>query len=66
MNKTKQYLIPFRLKLGKHHFEYQISNFEIFDYDEFKFRYQSKCSFREKGTMLELIFKQKGIGKRSL
>jgi hypothetical protein len=27
MNKTKQYLIPFvGLKLGKHHFEYQISN----------------------------------------
>jgi hypothetical protein len=26
------------LKLGKHHFEYQISNafFEIFDYDEFE------------------------------
>ena len=38
MNKTKEYLIPFiGLKLGKHHFEYQISNafFEIFDYHEF-------------------------------
>jgi hypothetical protein len=37
--KNKEYLIPFiGLKLGKHHFEYQISNafFEIFDYDEFE------------------------------
>jgi hypothetical protein len=50
MNKTKQYLIPFvGLKLGKHHFEYQISNafFEIFDYDEL-FRYQSKCGLERK------------------
>ena len=39
MNKTKEYLIPFiGLKLGKHHFEYQISNafFEIFDYNEYQ------------------------------
>jgi hypothetical protein len=39
MNNTKQYLIPFvGLKVGKHHFEYQISNafFEVFDYDEFE------------------------------
>jgi hypothetical protein len=25
-----------------------------------KFRYQSKCSFREENTMLELSFKHKG------
>jgi hypothetical protein len=51
MSKSKEYLIPFiGLKLGKHHFEYQISNafFEIFDYDEYEFRHQSKCSFRRK------------------
>jgi hypothetical protein len=38
MNNTKQYLIPFGIKVGKHHFEYQISNafFEVFDYDEFE------------------------------
>jgi hypothetical protein len=37
MSKSK-YLIPFiGLKLGKHHFEYQISTFfEIFDYDEYE------------------------------
>jgi hypothetical protein len=39
MKDTKEYLIPFiGLKLGKHHFEYQISNafFEIFDYNEYE------------------------------
>jgi len=39
MSKTKEYTIPFvGLKLGKHKFEYQISNafFEIFDYNEFQ------------------------------
>jgi uncharacterized metal-binding protein YceD (DUF177 family) len=64
MNKTKQYLIPFvGLKLGKHHFEYQISNafFEIFDYDEFKNSdIKVNVVLEKKGTMLELIFSQKG------
>jgi uncharacterized metal-binding protein YceD (DUF177 family) len=64
MNNTKQYLIPFvGLKLGKHHFEYQISNafFEVFDYDEF-----DNCNIKvnvvleKKNTMLELIFKHEG------
>jgi hypothetical protein len=39
MSKSKEYLISFiGLKLGKHHFEYQISNvfFEIFDYNEYE------------------------------
>jgi len=39
MKKTKEYLIPFvGLKLGKHHFEYQIDNtfFDLFEYDEFQ------------------------------
>jgi len=64
MNKTKQYLIPFvGLKLGKHHFEYQISNafFEIFDYDEFKNSdIKVNVVLEKKGTMLELIFSQQG------
>jgi uncharacterized metal-binding protein YceD (DUF177 family) len=64
MNNTKQYLIPFvGLKLGKHHFEYQISNafFEIFDYDEFKNSdIKVNVVLEKKGTMLELIFKQQG------
>lgn len=64
MNKTKQYLIPFvGLKLGKHHFEYQISNafFEIFDYDEFKNSdIKVNVVLEKKSTMLELIFKQQG------
>lgn len=64
MNKTKQYLIPFvGLKLGKHHFEYQISNafFEIFDYDEFENSdIKVNVVLEKKSTMLELIFKQQG------
>ncbi|MFT5849118.1 MAG: uncharacterized metal-binding protein YceD (DUF177 family) [Psychroserpens sp.] len=64
MDKTKQYLIPFvGLKLGKHHFEYQISNafFEIFDYDEFKNSdIKVNVVLEKKGTMLELIFSQQG------
>jgi uncharacterized metal-binding protein YceD (DUF177 family) len=64
MNKTKQYLIPFvGLKLGKHHFEYQISNafFEIFDYDEFENSdIKVDVVLEKKSTMLELIFKQQG------
>jgi hypothetical protein len=34
--------------------------FEIFDYDEFENSDIKVNSFREKGTMLELIFKQEG------
>jgi hypothetical protein len=37
------------LKLGKHHFEYQISNVSLKSLImmNLKVRYQSKCSFRE-------------------
>lgn len=64
MNKTKEYLIPFiGLKLGKHHFDYQINNafFEIFDYHEFQ-NSDIKVSvvLEKKSTMLELSFKHKG------
>jgi uncharacterized metal-binding protein YceD (DUF177 family) len=64
MNKTKKYLIPFiGLKLGKHHFEYQISNafFEIFDYHEFQNSdIKVNVVLEKKGSMLELNFKHKG------
>ena len=64
MNKTKEYLIPFvGLKLGKHHFEYQVSNafFEIFDYHEFQNSdIKVNVVLEKKSTMLELGFKHKG------
>lgn len=51
------------LKLGKHHFEYQINNafFEIFEYDEFQ-NSDIKVSLvlEKKSNMLELNFKHKG------
>lgn len=64
MNKTKEFLIPFvGLKLGKHQFEYQISNafFEIFDYNEFQNSdIKVNVVLEKKSTMLELSFKHKG------
>jgi uncharacterized metal-binding protein YceD (DUF177 family) len=64
MSKTKDYLIPFvGLKLGKHHFEYQVSNefFEIFEYNEYNNSdIKVKLVLEKKSTMLELSFKHKG------
>ena len=64
MSKSKEYLIPFiGLKLGKHHFEYQISNafFEIFDYDEYENSdIKVNVVLEKKNTMLELSFSHKG------
>ena len=64
MSKTKEFLIPFvGLKLGKHHFEYQINNkfFENFDYDEFQSSDIKVNLVLEKGSnLLELNFKHKG------
>lgn len=64
MNKTKEFLIPFiGLKLGKHHFEYQISNafFEIFDYHEFNdSNIKVNVVLEKKSTLLELAFKHNG------
>ena len=64
MNKTKDYLIPFvGLKLGKHHFEYQISNafFEIFEYHEFNnSNIKVNVVLEKKSTLLELVFKHNG------
>ncbi|MFD1601258.1 YceD family protein [Flavobacterium artemisiae] len=64
MSKLKEFLIPFvGLKLGKHHFEYQISNefFENFEYDEFQnSAIKVDLVLDKKSTMLELDFKHKG------
>jgi uncharacterized metal-binding protein YceD (DUF177 family) len=64
MNRTKEFLIPFvGLKLGKHHFEYQINNafFENFDYDEFQNSdIKLAVVLDKKSNMLELEFKHKG------
>ncbi|RVT78312.1 DUF177 domain-containing protein [Flavobacterium sufflavum] len=64
MNRTKEFLIPFvGLKLGKHHFEYQISNafFENFEYDEFQNSdIKVTVVLDKKSNMLELEFKHKG------
>ena len=65
MKNTKEYLIPFiGLKLGKHHFEYQISNafFEIFDYSEYQnSNIKVNVVLEKKSTLLELNFKHKGF-----
>ena len=64
MSKRREFLIPFvGLKLGKHHFEYQISKefFENFDYDEFQNSNIKVNLVLEKGSnLLELNFKHKG------
>ncbi|TPG38761.1 YceD family protein [Flavobacterium pectinovorum] len=64
MSKIKEFLIPFiGLKLGKHHFEYQISNtfFENFDYDEFQSSdIKVGLVLDKQSNMLELEFKHKG------
>jgi hypothetical protein len=64
MSKSKEYLILFiGLKLGKHHFEYQISNvfFEIFDYDEYENSdIKVNVVLEKKNTMLELSFFNEG------
>lgn len=64
MDNTKDFLIPFiGLKLGKHHFEYQITNkfFESFEYQEFNNSdIRVKVVLEKKSTLLELTFKHKG------
>jgi uncharacterized metal-binding protein YceD (DUF177 family) len=64
MDKRKEYLIPFvGLKLGKHHFDYQINNafFEIFDYNEFQDSdIKVNVVLEKKSNMLELSFKHEG------
>lgn len=64
MSKTKEYVIPFvGLKLGKHKFEYQISNafFEIFDYNEFQNSdIKVNVVLDKKSNLLEISFKHQG------
>ena len=64
MSKTKEYVIPFvGLKLGKHKFEYQISNafFEIFDYNEFQNSdIKVNVILDKKSNLLEIDLKHKG------
>ena len=65
MKNTKEFLIPFiGLKLGKHHFEYQINNsfFENFDYNEYQdSNIKVNVVLEKKSTLLELSFKHKGV-----
>ena len=64
MSKTKEYTIPFvGLKLGKHKFEYQISNafFEIFDYNEFQNSdIKVNVVLDKQSNLLDLSFKHEG------
>ena len=64
MKQTKEYTIPFvGLKLGKHKFEYQISNafFEIFDYNEFQNSdIKVNVVLDKQSNLLELNFKHEG------
>lgn len=60
----KAFFIPFvGLKLGKHHFDYQIDNtfFQEFDYHQFEdASVQVNLVLEKKQTMLELSFKHSG------
>jgi uncharacterized metal-binding protein YceD (DUF177 family) len=64
MSKIRDFLIPFvGLKLGKHHFEYQINKqfFDHFEYDEFQNSdIKVNVVLDKKSNMLELDFKHKG------
>jgi uncharacterized metal-binding protein YceD (DUF177 family) len=64
MKSLKEYIIQFvGLKLGKHHFDYQIDKkfFEHFEYDEFNdVNVKVDLFFEKKTTLLELQFKVTG------
>ncbi|MGC1473996.1 MAG: DUF177 domain-containing protein [Psychroserpens sp.] len=65
MKPFKEFTIPFvGLKLGKHHFDYQIDKafFELFEYDDFNdVNVEAKLVFDKKSTFLELYFDISGI-----
>ncbi|WP_340154607.1 DUF177 domain-containing protein [uncultured Winogradskyella sp.] len=65
MKALKSYTIPFvGLKIGEHHFDYQIDNtfFQHFDYDEFNsVDVKIDLKFEKKSTLLELYFSAKGV-----
>ncbi len=60
MKPLKEYTIPFiGLKVGKHHFDYQIDKtfFEYFEYDDFNdVNVKTELLFEKKTTLLELHF----------
>ena len=64
MREMRMYTIPFSgLKLGKHHFDYDLdaSFFEHFDYSEFsQADIHVDIEFNKKNTMLELAFTASG------
>jgi len=64
MKALKSYTIPFvGLKIGEHHFDYQIGNsfFEHFEYDEFNtVDVKIDLKFDKKSTFFELLFSAKG------
>ncbi|WP_040279532.1 YceD family protein [Psychroserpens damuponensis] len=64
MKPLKEYTIPFiGLKVGKHHFDYQIDNkfFECFEYDDFNaVDVKANLVFEKKSTFLELYFEITG------
>ena len=64
MKALKSYTIPFvGLKVGEHHFDYQIDNtfFQYFEYDEFNaVDIKIDLKFEKKSTLMELYFSAKG------
>lgn len=64
MKALKDYAIPFiGLKVGEHHFDYQIDNtfFQNFEYDEFNsVNVKIDLKFEKKTTFLELYFSAVG------
>ncbi|MDT0676356.1 YceD family protein [Autumnicola musiva] len=64
MRKLAEFTIPFvGLKLGKHHFEYDIDNefFDHFEYDDFNSAdVKIDLLFEKKTTMMELTFQASG------
>lgn len=64
MKSTNTYLIPFiGLKIGKHHFEYEIGKefFDVFGFDEFEnCAIKVKVVLEKKTTIMELNFAHKG------
>lgn len=64
MKPLKDYTIPYvGLKVGKHHFDYQIDKkfFEHFEYDDFNdVNVKTELVFEKKTTLLELHFQVSG------
>ena len=64
MKPLKEFTIPFvGLKIGKHHFEYQVEKafFEHFEYEDFKdVNIKVNVELEKKTTLLELHFKISG------